>query len=199
MTDQDPFSDGWWLMSVAQLERYLAAWRAGDPAGVPEGIERLTIDGARDYRDRGNVPDAADRSLRLVLRVDDEGDLLALDSKRLRYEPDAHQAPTWRRAESRPINVVPLRAADVAGPGLHSWWDDPAMAEMEKRWQETGEVDGLAIPEEFRGFVYKTLVALRGSGAQVTPDAVADSIARWLDPVEAERLRAALRSANPDR
>ena len=62
--------EGWYLMSTRELEQLLAAWRLSDrdaEFGVP-----LTVEQALAHRNAGNVPDDHDRSLRLVLFVDDE-------------------------------------------------------------------------------------------------------------------------------
>lgn len=50
----------------------------------------------------------------------------------------------------------------------------------------------MRVPASYRGFVYKTVVALKNAGAEITAAAIADSISRWVPPAEAERIRAAL-------
>jgi hypothetical protein len=194
--NDESFTDGWYLMSLTQLEAYLGAWRAGDPSLIPEDVEKLSVGDAIAFRNRGNAPDDLDRSLRLVLRIDNEEDLRSLDLRRIGFEPDAHDAPAWRREGSRPINVVPLRRADLTGTTSHPWWEDPEMAAMEREWQESGTVDGLKIPGDLRGFVYKTIAALRKTETEVTPDAIADSVARWLEAEDVDELRAALKDVN---
>jgi hypothetical protein len=196
MSNDEGFAEGWWLMSVPQLEGYLAAWRAGDPAQIPAGVRRLAQEEALIYRDRGNLPDHLDRSLRLLLRIESESDLRSLDTKRLQYEPDAHAAPHWRVEGSRPVNVVPLRRPGITPTGIATWEDDPAMAAMEQDWQDSGKVRGLAVPGEFRGFVFKTVTALEAAGSPVTVASITDSVARWLAPDQVKRLRAALDEAN---
>ena len=54
------------------------------------------------------MPDEDGRSLRIVLHVRDALDVRRLSERRLAFEPDFHEAPTWRREGSKPINVVPL-------------------------------------------------------------------------------------------
>lgn len=187
--------EGWYLMSVDDLELELARHRHLDKALPPSHAVRLSVEEALAYRNAGNLSDELDRSLRLVLRIDRPEDFRGLHRRRLDFEPDYHSAPTWRREGSRPVNVVPLRDPGLAG-GIDAWWEDPAIAELERRWQESGRVEGIAIPGEYRSFVYKTVVALRDAGRPVTVDSICDSIARWL-PGEAETVRAALRAANP--
>jgi hypothetical protein len=187
--------EGWYLMDTRSLERELIRWRTGDG---PEGQEivALSSDEALDFRNAGNVPDELGRTLRLVLRVDTEADLRDLDSKRLRYEPDYLDPPTWRRAGSKPVNVVPLRPPDVAG-SPKPWWEDEAMARLESEWQATGRVAGIAVPAEYRSFVYKTVVALQRVEREVTVDSVAGAIERWVSPEQADEIRTALRRAEP--
>jgi len=183
--------DGWYLMSTGELERALKAWRAGD-VGLSAGGFALSITEALDIRNAGNVPDEQGRSLRLVLVFEDDSDLERLLSTRLTYEPDFHSSPSWRRPGSRPVNVVPLhRSKGPVQPG-RPWWQDPEMKDLEQEWQRTGAVSGVRIPASYRGFVYKTVVALKAAGAEITAAAIADSISRWVPPAEAGRIRAAL-------
>jgi hypothetical protein len=188
--------EGWYLMSTRDLEKELARVREPTAATRPSNALRLTTEEALAYRDAGNLTDAAGRSLRLVLRIDDPEQLKHLDRKRLLYEPDFHDAPTWRRAGSNPVNVVPVRAARATREEATTWWDDPEIAELETEWRQRGTVAGLRIPGEYRGFVYKTVLALKAAKREITPDAIADSIARWLSPEETERIRRALEQAN---
>jgi hypothetical protein len=181
------------LMSTAGLERELARWR-GDRAQPPGDVLRITVEEALAYRDRGNLPDAQGRSLRLVLTVGDRHDLEELARKRLVWEPDYHSAPDWRREGSRPVNVVPLRRPRPPSTEV-PWWEMPGVKELDAEWREHGTVGGLETPAELRGFVYKTVLSLRAAGKPVTPDAVADSIARWLPHDEAEAVRAELKRA----
>jgi hypothetical protein len=187
--------EGWYLMSVADLERELLRWR-GDTDVEPSNALRLTTEEAVAYRNRGNVPDEYGRSLRLVLMIEKSADLDSLDTTRLRYEPDYHDPPEWRRPGSVPINVVPLRKSDVTAAATGPWWEEPGLAELEREWQESGRVAGVAVPAEYRGFVYKTVLSLRESGKDVSVASVADSISRWLPREDAARIRRALEEAN---
>jgi hypothetical protein len=179
-------------MSAHDLEIELRRWRDPDADVEASGAKPLSLEDALAYRDAGNLPDALGRSLRLVLHVNDAAELSYLQQKRLQFEPDFHDAPTWRREGSKPVNVVPLRRADVEGMGDRAWWDDPAVARLEEEWSRTGIVEGIRVPAEIRSFVYKTVLSLRSAGREVTAESVADSIARWLSPEEAEQIRAAL-------
>jgi hypothetical protein len=194
--DRPLLEEGWYLMSTQDLERELARWR-GDRSQSSGDVLRITTEDALAYRNSGNLPDDKERSLRLVLLVEDEDDLEGLARKRLIWEPDYHSAPDWRREGSRPVNVVPLRR-----PGRVStevpWWEMPGVKELDQEWNAHGTVAGLRTPAELRGFVYKTVVSLRAAGKQITPDAVADSISRWLPRDEAERVRAELKKADAE-
>jgi hypothetical protein len=191
-------AEGWYLLSTQELERILRWWRDSPSEECPLAAEQLTVEDALAYRDGGNVPDERDRSLRLLLFARDRNELLNLSSKRARFEPDFHDAPSWRREGSRPVNVVPLRR-DVEAADARPWWDDPELAAMESEWAGTGAIEGLCIPETYRGFVYKTILSLRAGGRAVTVESVADSVARWLAPEEAAEIRAALQRANASR
>lgn len=179
-------------MSTADLEIELKRWRNPGEDVRPSGAEALSIETALAYRNAGNLPDEHGRSLRLVLHVNDAAELSYLQEKRLEFEPDFHDAPSWRREGSKPVNVVPLRRSDVKGSGGRAWWDDPAVAELEKEWATDGTVAGMRVPADVRSFVYKTVLSLRSAGREVTPASVADSIARWMSPKEAEQIRQAL-------
>ena len=179
-------------MSTADLEIELKRWRNPGEDVPPSGTEALSIEAALAYRNAGNLPDESGRSLRLVLHVNDAAELSYLQSKRLAFEPDFHDAPTWRREGSKPVNVVPLRRSDVQGGGGRAWWDDPAVAELEREWSTHGTVAGMRVPADVRSFVYKTVLSLRSAGREVAPASVADSIARWMSPKEAEQIRQAL-------
>ncbi|HVL63961.1 MAG TPA: hypothetical protein VM573_02200 [Actinomycetota bacterium] len=183
-------------MSVADLELELARRRDPDRAVPPSGAVRLTVDEALAYRNAGNIPDEQGRSLRLVLHVDAAAGSEELDAKRRLYEPDVHRAPDWRRPNSAKVNVVPLRDGSRRTPPIEAWWQDPQVQPLEDEWRATGGVAGLAIPGEWRGFVFKTIVALRSAGVEVSPDSIADSVARWLAPSDARRLREDLHAAN---
>ena len=180
-------------MSTADLETELKRWR--DPAAVvgSSNAEPLSIEAALRYRNAGNLPDPGGRSLRLVLHVTDAAQLSYLQQKRLEFEPDFHDAPTWRREGSKPVNVVPLRSSEVAGGGGRAWWDDPDVAALEDEWSRSGTVAGMRVPAEVRAFVYKTVLSLRAAGREITPDSVADSIARWMSPEQADDIRDSLK------
>ncbi len=186
--------EGWYLMSTASLERELIFWRtsSGRPA---ENVQPLTIEEALAFRNAGNVPDELERTLRLVLHVNSDEDLQSLDRKRLAFEPDYLDAPTWRREGSKPVNVVPLRPAIVDGTA-QPWWENDATAELEGEWQTHGTAAGLKVPGDYRGFVFKTVLALQNGGREVTVDSVCDAIARWVSPDQVEEIRTALRNAN---
>ena len=176
--------------------RELARFRAGEELGATPDIQPLTTQEALAYRDAGNLPDDQERSLRLVLSVASEEELHSLEARRLTFEPDYLNAPEWRREGSKPINVVPLRSLDVKGVE-QPWWEDPAVAPLEKEWQETGAIGGMSVPGEYRSFIFKTVIALRSAGREVTPEAVLDGVARWLSPSQVDELRAAFDSVAP--
>jgi hypothetical protein len=186
--------EGWYLMSTADLEIELARWRHPDEVHPPSNARPLSVAEALEYREAGNLPDELGRTLRLVLIAQNDEELAHLHDRRARYEPDFHQAPAWRRAGSRPVNLVPLRGSGVEGRP-RAWWDDPQVAALEEEWRRTGRMAGLRVPGEYRAFVLKTVLALRSAGLPVTAQTVADSIARWVPALEAERIRAALRAA----
>lgn len=177
-------------MTTSELERVLKAWRAGDPAPL-SGACKLSVADALAHRDSGNIPDAAGRVLRLVLFVADSDALASIERRRLRYEPDFHAAPSWRRPGSKPVNVVPLRSPGLRGKDA-PWWEDGDVGALEDEWQRTGRVAGLEVPGGYRSFVYKTVLSLREAGEEVTARSVADSVARWLEPRDASKLRRAL-------
>lgn len=186
--------EGWYLMNTAELERELARHRGED---VPASTAiRLTTDQALHYRHRGNLPDARGRTLRLVLHVDNRGDLKGLDIKRLAFEPDFHEAPSWRREGSVPVNVVPLRTKKLQPTDEGAWWEDAELGELESEWTQTGAISGLRVPGAYRGFVYKTVLALRAAGLPVTAETVAGSVARWLPESEAVALGELLTELN---
>jgi hypothetical protein len=189
--------DGWYLMSTETLERVLARWRSGEEPTLPEEAVELTVEAALGYRNSGNLPDEQGRSLRLVLHTTDD-DVGLLATRRLEFEPDFHEAPTWRRPGSKPVNVVPLRTRSTEVADGSPWWEQPDVRSLEEEWRANGTAAGIPVPEEFRSFVFKTVASLRAAGLEVTPDAIADSVARWLDPEEVVRLRAALREREPD-
>jgi hypothetical protein len=184
--------EGWYLMSVAELERALILWKEGGSAGP---VQRLTVEEALRFRDAGNVPDDDGRSLRLVLHVASQEELAALAEKRRRWEPDYLDAPTWRREGSKPVNVVPLRPADVEG-WPRAWWDDDEVGPLEEEWKGSGTVSGITVPGEFRGFIFKTVIELRDSGRVVTIESIVDSLSRWLRLEDVSELERALRKAN---
>ena len=188
-----PLEEGWYLMSDAELERELARWRSADAvASAGSGTLHLTVEEALAYRNAGNVPDDAGRSLRLVLHIREASDLASLDQKRLLYEPDFHDAPDWVRDGSRRVNVVPLRLGEVERPTPGAWWEEPELAPLEAEWRKHGTIAGIAVPAAYRSFVFKTVLSLRAAGRGVTADSVADSIQRWVSREDAARIRAAL-------
>jgi hypothetical protein len=178
-------------MSTSELERELARCRGVDRS--PSQAIRLSNQEALDFRNAGNLPDERGRTLRLVLHIDSPEPGL-LEKKRLLFEPDYHDAPNWRRVGSSPVNLVPLRTTDDAA--ISQWWDDPALAALEREWARKGTVEGLSVPGEYRGFVFKTVLALKAAGLPVTAVAVSNSIARWVPPQEADEIRTALMAAN---
>jgi hypothetical protein len=187
--------DGWYLMSVRDLELELARRRGdGDPA--PSNARRITIDEALDFKARGNVPDDLGRSLRLVLHVADNLEAARLHEKRLVWEPNFHDPPTWRREASLPVNIVPLRTATRETKEHDSWLDDPAVAAMEREWNRSGTVAGVNVPADYRSFVYKTVISLQASKREITVESIANSVERWLNPADASKLRAALETVN---
>jgi len=188
MTDLS-LADGWYLMSAEDLEVELRRWRHPNAETRPSNAIRLDTSSALEYRDAGNLPDELDRSLRLVLILASAEELLALDQKRLIYEPDHHEAPSWRREGSRPVNVVPLRTADVTTEPVESWTDDAQMAALEREWEASGCVRGIGVAPEVRGFVYKTVLALESAGRPVTVEGITDSLQRWLSPPDVQRVR----------
>jgi len=183
--------EGWYLMSTGELERALAAWRAGRDGEF--GVA-LSTEEALARRDEGNVPDEQDRSLRLVLLVGDE----PLERKRLRFEPDYHRAPEWRRDGSRPVNVVPLRTAGSPPREARPWWEMPRVQELEDEWRVSGLVAGMRVPADYRSFVFKTVIALQDAGEAVTPRSVGASISRWLSADDARKVQEALEGHSPD-
>lgn len=184
--------EGWYLMSIGELESALRDLREGSPT-TAAGV-RLSIEEALAYRDSGNLPDSEGRTLRLVLRLEEEG-VEAVALKRLLFEPDYHSAPDWRREGSKPINIVPLRGKRPADGSPGPWWEDPFVAPLEDEWQREGTVRGVKVPGDYRSFVYKTVLALEAAGQQVSATSIADSISRWVSPEDAERIRRALKDA----
>ena len=184
--------EGWYLMSVSELERELDRWKRGEEAGP---VKRLSTAEALAYRAAGNIPDGSGRSLRLVLHVMSRSDLAGLDEKRRLWEPDYLDAPGWRRDGSKPVNVVPLRPADVEG-WPRAWWEDDEVAPLEEEWKKDGTVAGVHVPGDLRGFVFKTVIELRAAGRDVTVDTIVASISRWLRPEDLSSFERALRQAN---
>ena len=189
--------DGWYLMSTADLERELTRRRAPDTNVEPSNARRLTVAQALEFRDAGNVPDELDRTLRLVLRIDDTQELATIEERRLEFEPDYQDAPRWRRAESRPINVVPLRRPGIDPATEGAWWENPELAELEREFAQGGSAAGVRVPGEYRGFIFKTVLSLRSQGREVNPRTISDSIARWLSPEDAARIARELNELNP--
>ncbi|MGI8709358.1 MAG: hypothetical protein ACR2LG_14355 [Actinomycetota bacterium] len=186
-------NEGWYLMSTTDLERELARFRRPQSDHRSSGVVPLGIEEALAFKHAGNMPDGDGRWLRLVLHVGDVTPLEDLNERRLLFEPDLHEAPDWRRQGSKPVNVVPLRSSPVEFPAAPKpWWEESVIRELEEEWREKGTVAGLPVPEEYRGFVFKTVLALQAAGDPVTAEGVADSIQRWLSPADAARIRAAL-------
>ncbi|MGH2750384.1 MAG: hypothetical protein ACRDK3_05870 [Actinomycetota bacterium] len=192
----EALADGWYLMSTSDLELELANWRSPEARPTGSCARRLTTEEALAFRDRGNLPDEQGRTLRLVLRVDDTQELAQLERRRLEFEPDYQDAPKWRREGSRPINVVPLRPPGVAPVTTDAWWEVPELAALEREYEEHGTAGGVRVPGEYRGFVFKTVLALRSQHREVTPGAISDSIARWLSDEDAARIARALKQLN---
>jgi hypothetical protein len=195
MTEE--LAEGWYLMSTADLEHELARWRAPGEDGGASSAQPLTTEQALVFRNAGNLPDELDRTLRLVLHVGDSRDLANLAERRLEFEPDYQNAPTWRRERSRPINVVPLRRPGIAPVRGGPWWEDAELAALEHEFNERSTAGGLRVPGEYRGFVFKTILALRSQGRDVTPKTISDSIARWLPKEDAARIALELNELNP--
>lgn len=184
--------EGWYLMSVADLEAELANLR--DPSRPPGGTTlALSRSAALAFRDAGNLPDEHGRTLRLVLEVGAE----PLDKRRLRYEPDFHDAPVWRRDGSKPVNVIPLRTAPQARAESEGvWWEQADVADLEREWADTGMVAGLVVPAEYRSFVLKTIASMGSAGLPIDVGSVTGSLSRWLDPDQVAEIRRALLQAN---
>lgn len=180
-------------MSTSDLEKELARWRDPGAAAPPSNAVALSVEAALAYRNAGNVPDEHGRTLRLVLFARDLDEVRALGKKRAAYEPDYHDAPAWRREGSVPVNVVPLRLPGVAGDPS-PWWESADVADLEAEWRRTGRVAGLPVPAEYRGFVLKTVVALREAGRPVDVDSVGASLERWLSPEQAREISDAMRA-----
>jgi hypothetical protein len=187
--------EGWYLMATEMVERLLELRRAGSVDAMPPDALHLTIEEALAYRDAGNLPDDHGRTLRLLLLARDRNEVRNLSSKRLHFEPDYHEAPAWRREGSKPVTVVPLRE-EMESSGGGPWWEEPELAAMESEWNYGGMIDGLQIPADLRGFVYKTILSLRAARRDVTVQTVSDSLARWLLPEQAAEIRSALERAN---
>jgi len=192
----EELADGWYLMSTSDLERELTRWREPQTKVGPSNVLRLTIKQALEFRDAGNVPDQLDRTLRLVLRVDDAQELATLDQRRLEFEPDYQDAPTWRRVGSRSINVVPLRRPGIEPVSEGAWWENPELAELEREFTQRGTAAGVRVPGEYRGFIFKTVLSLRSQGREVTAGTISDSIARWLPPADTARIARELNELN---
>ena len=188
-------AEGWYLMNTEELEVELARHRGADLP--PSSAVPLSIDDALAYRNRGNMPDARGRTLRLVLHVRDRAELTNLWQKRLLFEPDHHERPTWRGPSSRPVHVVPLRIAELPPADEGAWWEQPELAELEREWASAGTVAGIRVSEERRGFVLKTVLAFRAAQLAITPTTIANSVERWLPERDALELRAELARLNP--
>jgi hypothetical protein len=187
-------AEGWYLMSVRELEQELARSRGQD---VPATASpKLTTEDALRHRDAGNIPDELGRSLRLVLHVRSMADVRELSKRRLEFEPDFHDEPSWRVADSVPVNVVPLRLGSLEPAAGREWWNEPGVAELDAEWAAEGTIGGIRVPESYRSFVYKTVLSLRAAGREVTVESVYASVSRWLSADDADSLRVALEEAN---
>lgn len=184
-------------MSLDELQQELRRLR--EPGTVPPtGAPHLSVENALAYRNAGNLPDDSGRTLRLVLHIGDPPEPGAIERRRLDFEPDYHDEPTWRRAGSSPVNVVPLRAEGGRREPPDAWYEEPRVAALEAEWQATGTVAGFRIPADLRGFVFKTVLALRAAGREPSVEAVSASIARWLPRPEAALVRKRLQQANDE-
>jgi hypothetical protein len=194
-SEREELTEGWYLMSTSDLERELAHRRGTKAGAASSGALRLTVAEALAYRDAGNLPDEQGRTLRLLLFARDHDEVRNLPLQRTLYEPDYHDPPKWRRQGSKPVNVVPLRDEMVPSNEM-PWWEEPDVAALESEWLATGSIEGLRIPGDYRGFIYKTILSLRAQGREITATGVADSLARWLRPEDSARIRKALVEAN---
>jgi len=192
----EALAEGWYLMSTADLEYELARWRSPVRHGGVCRAQPLTTEQALAFRNAGNLPDELGRTLRLVLHLDDAEGLANLAARRLEFEPDYQDAPIWRREGSRPINVVPLRRPGIAPVSDRPWWEDAELAALEHEFNERSTAGGVRVPGEYRGFVFKTILALRSQGREVTPKTISDSIARWLPEEDAARIALKLNELN---
>jgi hypothetical protein len=181
-------------MSDRAVEAMLAARREGRDE-LPEEALALSRDEGVEYRNEGNLPDEAGRTLRLLL-VLEPGESSGVEAMRSLFEPDYLDAPAWRREGSRSVNVIPVGIHEVTE--LSAWWDEEEMAAFETEWRARGTVSGVPVPGEYRSFVYKTVAALRRAGRVVTADSIAGSIARWVPPSAAAEVRRALIEAAED-
>jgi hypothetical protein len=187
-------AEGWYLMNISEVETELS--RHQEKSDDASGVVPLTIEEAISYRNQGNLPDQHGRTLRLVLHINDRADLQQLDAKRLLFEPDHHELPKWRRPGSVPINVIPLHTRPLEPAEDRPWWRDPELGALEDEWKQKGTVSGLRIPEIYRGFIYKTIVNLRAANIRITPESVANSIARWLPERDAQTIKSSLQELN---
>jgi hypothetical protein len=181
-------------MNTTDLERELRRYR-GEKAEGGTAVVRLTVAEALAYRNAGNLPDEHGRTLRLVLLARDSEEIKNLPRRRELYEPDYQDAPRWKKEGSRPVNLVPLGGQARTAVDL-PWWEQPELSALEEEWLATGSIGGIQIPQEYRGFLYKTILSLRAAGREVTVTAIGDSLARWLDPEVASEIGTALAAAN---
>jgi hypothetical protein len=192
---EEEVAEGWYLMSTDMVEQLLIRRSERSRDVLPAEALALNIQEALAYRDAGNVPDERGRTLRLLLLARDRNDVRDLPTQRARFEPDYHEAPTWRREGSKPVTVVPLRDEMEPSEGA-PWWEEPDLAALESEWQASGAIDGVRIPGDLRGFAYKTILSLRAAGRDVNVQTISDSLTRWLLPGEAAQIRSALERAN---
>ena len=192
--DAPRLEEGWYLMNLEELQQELRRLR-NPTAERPSTAIALTVEQALARRNAGNRPDGRGRTLRLVLHVSDPPEPGAIERRRIDFEPDYHEQPSWRGPGSVPVNVVPLRFTREHPSRLGAWYEEPAVAALEQEWRSTGAVSGVNVPADLRGFVFKTVLALRAAGKEVSVDTVSASIARWLSPADAARIRDALKPA----
>ncbi|CAN5763578.1 hypothetical protein BH18ACT15_BH18ACT15_12840 [soil metagenome] len=151
MRGNKTLTEGWYLMSVGDLELELARLRSPRAELPPSNAKRLSVKDALARRAAGNLPDELGRTLRLVLEAASAEELSNLHVKRLSYEPDFHDAPRWRREGSKPVNVVPLRRSGIEARSLGTWLEDPELQLLEEEWRRTGCIAGMRVPGEYRG------------------------------------------------
>ena len=98
------------------------------------------------------------------------------------------------------ITWLNIDEADMSDPTIRRGSTGNPVRRAQKRLTlggyDTGGVDGVRIPAQYRSFVYKTIALLRAAGEEVTVATISASIARWVAPDQAEDLRAVLEESN---